>query len=352
MTIEIELLTQNKSSEWNEFVDESPNGTLFHSWDWLLITERHTKTKLSPLMVKKDGVPLGVIPLFFQKKGILRMVFSPPPGSGLFYLGPVIVDNWKGRQDRREADFLDFHKVVEDFIREELNPDYTRIALSPGFSDPRLYGWSGYSVEPLYDYVTDLTLGEEYLFSSLPKKQRQGINRSIKKGVTVEIGGKKELNTIFDLMENRYEQQKKAISMPRSYLTDLFDKFKDNMTILAANYNGETITGLIDLHHRSEIMSWIGNPKPLVTEGISPNFLISWEAIRFGCIHGFKSYVTLSAAGNERLHEFYSSKFEPRLATRFVAKKSSFTAGLLEKGYTSVAKPLKGKIQTLIKTRF
>ena len=345
MTVEIELLSRKDSYAWNEIVGNSPDGTLFHSWDWLEILERHSKTRLSPVLVKRDGTPLGVIPLFFQKKGIIRMVFSPPPRGGLFYLGPVLVDEWKDRQDKREADYLDFHKAVEDYIAAELRPDYTRISLPPGLTDPRPYGWSGYTVEPLYDYVTDLTKGEDHLLSSLPKKQRQGVNRTIKKGVIIESGGKDALNAVLDLMEIRYEQQQKAVSMSRQYLMDLFDKFGDNMTILTAVYNGEIITGMIDLHYRSEVLSWIGNPKPRVTDGISPNALITWEGVRLACRGGFKSYVTLSAAGNERLHEYYSSKFEPKLATRFAVKKSSFTAGVFEKGYILVVKPLKGKFR-------
>lgn len=349
MTVEVELLTGKESYEWNTLVDKSPTGTLFHAWNWLEILERHSKTRMSPLMVKRDGIPLGLIPLFFQKKGIIRMVFSPPPRGGLFYLGPVLADEWKDRQDKRETDYLDFHHAVEEFIAEELRPDYTRISLPPALADPRPYGWSGYSVEPLYDYVTDLTKGEDYLLSSLPKKQRQGVNRSIKKGVAVETGGKEALNSILSLMENRYEQQQRPVSMSRAYIFDLFDAFHDNMTILTATYNGEIITGMIDLHYRSEILSWIGNPKPRVTDGISPNSLITWEGVRLGCSRGFRSYVTLSAAGNERLHEYYSSKFVPRLAIRFLAKKSSLTAGMLEKGYTLAIKPLKGKFRTMMK---
>jgi len=348
MSVEVGILTRKDSSEWNGLVDTAPAGTLFHSWDWLEILERHTKTKLSPVMVKRDGIPLGIVPLFFQKKGIIRMVFSPPPRGGLFYLGPVLVDDRKDRQDKRESDYLDFHKAVEKYILEELKPDYTRISLPPNLTDPRPYGWSGYTVEPLYDYVTDLTRGEEYLLSSLPKKQRQGVNRSIKKGVVVEPGGKEALNSVLDLMENRYEQQQKAISMPRPYLMDLYDRFKDNMTVLTATYNGEIITGMIDLHYRDEVLSWIGNPKPRVTDGISPNALITWEGVRLGCRNGFRSYVTLSAAGNERLHEYYSSKFEPKLSIRFAAKKTSLTTGMLEKGYTVLVKPLRGRVRSMI----
>ena len=341
MTLEIRHAKKIDAQDWDSIIDRSSYGTIFHHWDWLDITQKYTGTTLIPLMVTKGENPVGVFPLFLKKRGIYRTVFSPPPHSGLFYLGPVLIDDGDQKQDHREMRFQDFHRAIEKVIREEIRPNYISIALPPGLTDPRSYTWSGYSVEPRYDYSTDLTLGEEILYSALSKKQRQDINRSQKRGVSVELGGKEEYVEILDLMESRYREQEKPTTIPRGYLLDLYERYKENMVIFAARYREETITGLIDLQYRNSISSWIGNPRPRMSENVgSPNLFVGWEAIKQGCRSGCTSYVTMSAAGNERLHGYYSSQFNPSLKIRFHAKKMTFAGQILEKGYIRIIKPL------------
>ncbi len=151
---------------------------LFHQWEWLKITEKHSKTKLFPLIGIKNGVTIGVFPLFFQKKGPARMVFSPPPHAALFYLGPVFVCYETLRQEKWENIYIDFQKSVENFIINDLNANYVSISLSPNLQDPRPFSWLGYTIEPNFDYKVDLTQGINSLYSSLNNRQRADLKRA------------------------------------------------------------------------------------------------------------------------------------------------------------------------------
>jgi hypothetical protein len=44
-------------------------------------------------------------------------------------------------------------------------------------------------------------------------------------------------------------------------------------------------------------------------------------------------------------HSYYASKFDPELKVYFSMKKNTFFAGILEKGYTHIIKPLDGRIK-------
>lgn len=136
--------------------------------------------------------------------------------------------------------------------------------------------------------------------------------------------------------------------VPKQYILDLFDVFSDNITIFSAKYEGDVITGLIDVHYKEILYSWIGNIKPIIQITPSPIDLLNWEAVRYGCEHGFKFYGLLSAAGNERLHSYSASKFNPELIFRFQAKKTSLSSKIFEKGYTNILKPLHGRITKLM----
>ncbi len=348
MTVEIKIAQNSDIKEWDRIVSESPYGTLFHHWDWLKITEKHTRTKLYPLIGIKKGVAIGIFPLFFQRKGPIRMVFSPPPHAAIFYLGPVLAGYEGLTQEKWETLYIDFHGSVENFITNELKANYISIALSPSLRDPRPFIWSGYTIRPAFDYITDLSKGADYLFQALDKKQRQDLNRAKKRGISVEIGNQKEIDLILDLMTNRYEEQAKIVTVPPEYLSDIYEKFRDNILVFVTRFEGEIVTGLINLQYRNTLYSWIGNPKPRMPVSPSPNDLMAWEIIRYGCEKNFSSSVTMGAAGNERLHKYYASKFNPELFVRYTAKKSSFTSGIFEKGYINILKPLSAK---MIKTK-
>ena len=356
MTVEIRIAKNEDAQLWDRIISESPQGTLFHQWNWLKITEKHTQSLLYPIIGMRGSTPVGILPLFFQKKGPLRMVFSPPPHAALFYLGPVLAGedtlkqknqefNYFEFQKKRELHYLEFQKSVETFIKNDLKAHYISISLSPALPDPRPFSWSGYSVELNFDYIIDLSQGYDYLLQTMDKKGRQNLSRAKKRGITVELGGKNEYERILDLMDIRYAQQGKNVMESREYFLDLYDAYKNSLKIFIAKVDGDIVTGSIDLQYRDTHYSWIGNPKPKIHLSPSPNDLLIGESIRYACEQGSRYYITMNAAGDKRLHSYYASKFDPDLKVHFTVKKHSHVAGLLEKVYLNITKPLTGRVK-------
>ncbi len=342
MTTEIHVAQNNDSEYWDSIISQSTHGTPFHFWKWLKITEKHTRTKLYPIIGMKDNNPIGLLPLFFQKKGPINMVFSPPPHASIFYLGPILIGYNTLKQSKKEINYCEFQNAVEEFITIDLKAHYISIALPPNLQDPRPYIWSGYTTEAIYDYIIDLSQGSDYLLQTLNNKQRQNLNRAKKRGITTEIGGKKEIDQILNLMNQRYAQQGKKIEAPREYFLDIYDAYEDIIKIFIAKVDDVIVSGSIDFQYKDTHYSWIGNPKPKTRMSPSPNDLIIWESIRFASERGFRYYVTMNAAGSKRLHSYFASKFNPELKVHFSVKKNSILTGILEKGYISILKPLKG----------
>ncbi len=340
MTLELKIAQEGDAGEWNSIISKSQHGTLFHSWTWLRLAETHTHTILYPLIGLKDDIPIGVFPLFYQRKGPFRLVFSPPPSTVLFYLGPVIAEYDKMKQEKREKTFIEFYLNVDNFIKNELNAHYVSISLAPGLQDPRPFLWSGYSIEPQYDYVIDLNRGADLLLQDINKKQRQNLTRAKKRGITVETGGRDEYEEILNLMDIRYRHQGKTVSSSRKYLLDIYDAYKDNIKVFVAKLNEEILTGTIDFQYKDTHYSWIGNPKPKIQISPSPNDLVIWESVRFAQEKGMNYYVTMNAAGNRRLHSYYASKYNPDLKVHFSLKRTSYIMNLLEKGYSGFFKSL------------
>jgi lipid II:glycine glycyltransferase (peptidoglycan interpeptide bridge formation enzyme) len=345
MKVELIVASQEKSEEWNSIVDSSPHGTLFHTWKWLKIAEKFSGSKLYPLVGYKGKETLGILPIFFIKKAHLKMVFSPPPSLALYYLGPVLANIDVIPHHRAEKNLGDLIREANSFIESELKANYTSISLPPDQMDPRPFKWTGYAVEPAYDYQVDISAGQDILFQQLPKNMRHNLNRAVNRGISVEEGGKAELEAVVDMMTERYREQGKVVTVSKNYLFEVFDAYKSNIKIFVAKHEGAIISGVIDVIYRDEVLSWIGNPKPNIHSLPSPNDLLIWEEIKSGCNNGMRQYITLSAAGNERLHTYYSSKLNPALKVRFSVKKSSPIINLLEKSYSELVKPLYSKMK-------
>jgi len=346
MDITIKVGREGDKECWNDIVENSPQGTIFHTWKFLKIMEKHTNSKLYLIIGMRGTTPIGIYPLFFQEKKFLRLVFSPPPHCAALYLGPVIIDYDKLKQSKKESIFTSFQKKVDEFISSKLKADYVLISTSPGLLDSRPFKWTGYNVRPSYSYLIDLSNGADYVWKQLTKHLRQSINKTKKEGVSIEEGSKEDLEAIYNLLSERYKEQERIVTVPKRYLFDLYDSFHpENLKIFVAKYKGEIRTGTIDIWYKDKVTAWIGSTKTYL-RGISPNDLLFWETIRKGCEHGFKQYEIIGAAGNRRLHSYYS-KCNPEPLLWFSARKySSFVPKLLEASYIKILKPAYGKIKS------
>ena len=334
MTIDIKIATDSDSKEWDKLVDSSPHGTIFHTWKWLKIMEKHSGCKLYPIMGLKGTTPIGVFPLFYQRMFFVKAMFSPPPQLAVPYLGPALVDYEKLKQDKKESIFIEFQKQVDDFIFSELKPNYAQINLSPGLLDSRPFKWRGYQVEPMYNYLFDLSRGADYVWMGFKKHLRQNIRRAENRGISVKEGFKDDLVLIFDVLFDRYKEQNKTLPFSCGYLLDAYSSVHPrNMRIFVAEYQREFIGGLVDLYYKDKVVSWLGNAKAKV-EGVSPNELIQWEAIKWACEHDFKYYEEVG--GNTERLCLFKSKYNPNLSVYFTVKKCSTTFNFLETMYKKV----------------
>jgi len=351
MTVEIRIAGNADKDAWDTIVSQSPHGTIFHRWDWLKIARNHTNLQLFPVFGMKDGEVIGIFPLFFQKRGPVRMVFSPPPHCSIFYLGPVLKDSDARTREKRETRYTGFQHAVESFITEDLKANYVRISLSPGLEDPRPFLWSGYKADPGFDYAVDLTRGLDALYKSIDKQDRSSLRKAKEKGMTFSPGTKKECGKILDLMQDRYMKQGKFLTEPKQYFLDIYDAFRENLVITTVTADGEIVTGSIDILDRDTLYGWVGNPKPVVPMNPSPNNFLFWETIRYACETGCKTYTTMSAAGNKKLYKYYAARFNPELRLRYSLTRRTMFSRLFELGYFSVVRPLRAAVHYRRDTR-
>lgn len=348
MPIEIKIAKEEDREEWNKLVESSPHGTIFHTWKWLKIMEKHSwmnliikrsECKLYPLIGVKREKPIGVFPLFYYDNPLFKVVSSPPRRVEVHYLGPVLVDYDELKQSKKELIYIEFQKKVDEFVSSELKANFISIKSPPGLIDCRPFEWNGYEIEPRYNYIIDMKEGENYLWRQFSKGLRRSITAAEKEGVSMEEGSKKELIQIYEDYYKSFESQGLNLSFSKEYLLDIYDNFyPQNLKVFVARYHGEFAGGMIATCFRNIFSVWMGLIKtPL--KNIPSNDLLQWETMKWAMDHRFK-YYEIIWANTQRLNQF-KSKCNPDLSIYFSAtKNTSFFSKLLDISYMRILRPI------------
>jgi lipid II:glycine glycyltransferase (peptidoglycan interpeptide bridge formation enzyme) len=334
MNIELQIAGNEELKNWDMLIEQSPYGTIFHTLDWLKIVEKHTNSKLYPLIGLKGKEVIGVFPVFYTKKGLLKMVFSPTPKVGIPYMGPVLLGYENLKQDKKESLLVDFVTRVDNFIHSNFKPTYIHFELPPGLIDCRPFKWLGYQVEPTYGYLLDISVGLSDLDLNFSIHARRNIKKAEKDGLSIELGSKEELLVLYDRLYKRYEEQEREIPISKDYLLEVFDNyFPKNLKVFTVWYKDDIISGGLKLCYKDRIIDWIGQPKTAVR---TANDFLHWGVMKWGIEHKIHYYEILGA--NTLSISQFKSKFNPSLDIYFTIKKATIAGIVAEKLYEKTKK--------------
>lgn len=333
MKIDIRIANEEDLSTWNTIVNSSPDGSLFHAWNWLKIVEKHTQTKRCPIIGEIDNNIVAIYPVFILEKFGLHFAFSPPPGSGISYLGPVLVHHENIKQSKKESIMKSFLRETDQFLERQYNCKYFNCSLVHDF-DPRPFKWESYSLYPSFDYHVLLNRPLDMIWNSFDSNLRRQIRKTEKNNFRIVEGGEKEIELLFQSLKKRYQDQKKVVTVKKEYLFDLFREFSPgNIKIFTAYHENEFSGGIIEIIYNNKMAYWIGAAKPN-PEQISSNDFIQWEAIKWSKANGLLIYEEIGA-GTENL-AFFKAKYNPILKIRYnVIKNTSRIYPILEKFYAN-----------------
>lgn len=327
----LEVFSENDSRLWDEAVDSSPFGTIYHSWKWLNLVEKHCNCQLYPLAYfdARDRRPFGLIPLFLMKKFGIKMVFSPPPGSAI-NLGPMIIDK-EYRQHKFELTYLDFQAAVDKFIRD-LGASYTYMLTSPDILDMRPFIWAKYQVTPYYTYKIDLSTGKDNIWKKLSSSLKLNIKNASRRGIKIiESQNTEDVRELHSSLKQRYAQQYLNLPLKLEYLEDLFNEFKPSaIKLYLALFEGKVVGSQFCLQYKDTSISWCGGSRTQ-TNQIEANELLMWFTIEKAIQDGFK-WFEIEGANTRHLCDA-KSRYCPEISMYFKMKKAGFIGSLAEKAY-------------------
>jgi hypothetical protein len=313
----ISIASDSDQKLWDDTVLSSDEGTLFHTWKWLKVLEKHSVKKifsrnykgiLYPLIVWEGKEIIGLMPVYFYDTKFYKISISPPYSIEYHTLGPVLSKpRVPLKSHRKQNVFFQFHSTLDNFLKKDLKSNYISIISSPGISDPRPFIWSGYRAIPQFTNIIDLREGEQNLWENVNQTVRKAVNKATNSGIIIEKGSKSEIELLFKLLESR-----NRIHSAKTFLPDIFENFyPDNLNFFIAKKDGIPLTGIINILYKNKVSVWVGSPKVLI-DGPSPNFILHWEAMRWACQNNFDFFEIISA--NELSTFPFKSKFNAEIS--------------------------------------
>lgn len=321
MSITVRRADDEDLDQWDSYVNRSAAAGPFHQRDGIELLADHTGATLHPLVAYKGQQPIGILPVFEQRKGPYTMAVSPPFRTEVYYLGAALLDAHQLKQRKKERRNRRFAYACHEWIESNLDPDLIHIRTVDRYQDLRPFKEKGYTVEPYYTYITDLTPDTEDLLMELSSDARSNVRNTDEDDYEIDIGGLSEAKEIIDRVRERHADQGEDYFIDDEYITRLYTEFPGDQIkpYTCWNANGEMAGGIIAIEHEDTVYRWQGGTKG-DTE-IPVNDLLDWNVMTDAKSRGIERYDLLGA--NQRRICRYKSKFAPDLATYHGALKRS-----------------------------
>ena len=210
---QLKLLSADDYEQWDAFVKQSPQSTLFHTINWANLVQRVFKRDFQILVLfKKKQIVAGI--LFWPKKVLFINTITHIPNTS--YQGPLYGKSAGSKTSSINSEYQKQSAILLEYLTQ--NYQLIDIPLSPHINDIRPYSWENFKVEAAYTYHFEITA-----FDILQQQFSQDLRRKIKKsdgqGIRFKTSGDCKPLTRFVIDSYKESASSPAIS------ADLIQKF-------------------------------------------------------------------------------------------------------------------------------
>lgn len=330
---------------WDTFVNESISGRLFHRWDFMKITEKHTGFTFLPYGIFRGNELICIFPLFKKQMHGLTILLSPPPLQSVIpYLGFIMGQSYDAAKQSRKESML--KSVAEDLESEiaALAPNYLALTQVPGFIDIRQFLREGYEARIHFSYVIDLEPPLAEIWNGFSSNLRTKLRKVEKSGYHFEKST--DVSVFYSTVAERFSDPGMNIPMiSRAYFEDLFRAYPDELGLYYLYDTGGAVTGVQATQEYKAFTLWMGAPKMTAMPG---NEFLQWLLLRQAKEEGYRRMENVGA-NNENLNLF-KSKFNPSLTLFLEVSRQDLFGRVARWAYSAIASkgPMKRKVLSYI----
>lgn len=264
--VSVEVASAAHEAEWNAFLQQHPQGSFYHLFEWSRINQQALKNPSCNLIARDAGALCGVLPLTLVASPIFGRVLCSMPFVN--YGGPVasnaaatsaLVRAAQTHAQQLHADYLELRcaSAIETDLPASLRKISMHIELAP---DP------------------------DTLWNKFTSKHRTNIRRSQKNELEVRAGGIELLDTFYSVMEQSWRQ----LGTPfyaRSYFETILKTLPEHTRIFVCARGPEPVAVAFNGYFNGTVEGlWAGGTA--LSRPLQANYVLYWEMIREACVRG------------------------------------------------------------------
>ncbi|HLI05186.1 MAG TPA: GNAT family N-acetyltransferase [Ktedonobacteraceae bacterium] len=281
-------------SRLNTFISQQGQDTFYYNQEWLaLISRLYGYTPIALTTAGSDGQYTGFLPLCSLQSPLTGRRLVALPFSD--YAPLLATDEGSANElieqaihlaRKQRAKYLEFRTGVNPVLAEH-----------PGLMESNLY----------VSWLLPLSTDTKAVWSGLRKPVQRQIKKAQGNGVKVRFAQKPEDIRHFYHLHLQTRSKKHGMpAQPFQFFSGLWNAFaaSGNMQLLLAEYEGNVIASMILLASGSTLRYAYGASDESYLN-LAPNNLLMWEAITWGCTHGYQTLdLGRTSCDNEGLMEF------------------------------------------------
>lgn len=267
-SVQVHDLSAAWHDRWDECVKRSPQGSVYHLSSWQKIFTGSAGHGTHYLLAERDGEVVGVLPLVSVRSLVFgSFLVSLPwvPHGGL-----CVIDS-----DARSA-------LLERSIDLARQQKARYIELHSEWAECESFVAKSGKVAMRRELAGD----PDVLWRQLPSKLRSQIRRPEKDGLVARVGGADQLDAFYDVFVARMRDLGTPV-FPKRFFAGILDGFADLSRVCCVYAGDRPVAAglLIGFKDRLDI-PWAASLKEF--NRLSPNMLLYWQALRFGCESGHR----------------------------------------------------------------
>lgn len=261
----------NDSIEWDDYVYNNKNSTIYHKIGWENVIKQTFHHKSYFLTARQDGMICGILPLFLMKSLFFgRYLVSLPfiDSSGVIAdtedIAAHLCDQAIELARDNRVDFLELRNPIEIKHPNLVTASHKVNFILPLDPDPNVL-WKNVFHENI----------------------RNKVRKAIKNNLYVESGNNNlYINDFYQVFSKNMRDLGTPV-YPKDFFINLAKEFPQNMLLFLVYLDGKAIGGKIVLLYKDTIY-FIYHSSMKEYAKLAPNNLLYWTAIEYACKNGYK----------------------------------------------------------------
>lgn len=260
---------EGSPKQWDEYVLNNHKASIYNLYGWGNLFEDIYNFKPLNLVAYDGNDIVGTATLILMRNHLMKKIMVSLP---YFCIGGILSDNF-------HAEHSILKKIKELTISYKCS--YTLLR------NEHICNESDYDFIDKHKatFVLPLDADHEKVFNGFDRQIRRRIRKGYKSGCEIDISNK-YLDDFYDI----YRTNMRLLGSPahkRSFYSKILSHFPDNYTILVVIYKNKVIGAQFLSYFKNTVYLPLASSLREFNK-YSPNHLLYWESIKFGCENGYE----------------------------------------------------------------